>query len=675
MRTAEFRKATRRERWMKLSQIGGVYVPELYTLDEDYSNRLTPVEAVPNRVRAGVVTSLKPEYYPERPIVPFVRGVHDRLTVEIMRGCTQGCRFCQAGMLHRPVRERPVADIVDQVMTSIDNTGWDEIGLLSLSTSDYSQLEDLLALLVDQLSGRRVSMAFPSLRPATFTEEMARIDLGGRKSGVTFAVEAGSQRLRDVINKSLVEEELIEAVERAYRLGWKTVKLYFMVGLPTERMDDIEEGARLLEKLAGMTPRRKELHISVSPFIPKPHSVFGREEFLNTDELSNRIRRLYSRVPSRFVKTSWHDPEVSLIEALLARGDRRMSAVVESVATNSNGLDSWSEMMDLSLWHEALREHIPGWSNLLKAIPQEHKLAWGHLSKGYSNRFYPDDLDRSRQARLLADCRSGECYNCGLTKLCDKVAEDTIAVGSGGAEMVAMSPKPILVLSEVLQRSETRLRYRLMFTKLLNVRYIGHKDLMSAVLRALRRAGTPLIYGQGYSHRPRVSYAPALPLGVGADRLWIEFETPVKLDADEWLQRWRSVFPSGIRPLTLDQVPKEYKSGTAQLQKRAYRLRFNRRVKISSDTAVQSLCSDLDIDIWNLNRKGRTLTLQLNRQSGETLNPVETGLKLVVAEPETASNSIGVISVTQLTETRFASKSGHTADRLQEVIPLKADTL
>ncbi|HHE46778.1 MAG TPA: TIGR03960 family B12-binding radical SAM protein, partial [Bacteroidetes bacterium] len=380
MRCREFRSASRRDKWLQLARLEGVYVPELYTPGPNGSVGLTGLDTASRRVRARVVTELKAQYYTGSPVVPLVRGAHDRLTVEIMRGCSRGCRFCQAGMLHRPVRERPVADIIDQVVKGLDATGWDEVGLLSLSTSDYSCLDDLLAALMSRLSGRRASLAFPSLHPTTFSEEMARVDLGGRKSGVTFAVEAGSRRLRNVINKGLSEEALVEAVERAYRLGWKTVKLYFMVGLPTERMDDIDEGARLLQRLARITPYRRELHVSVSPFIPKPHSVFAREEFLDVVELRRRIRRLYSRVSGRRVKTSWHDPETSLIEALLARGSRRLSGVISRVADGGYGLDCWNDMLDLSLWHSALDEHIPGWHELLKAIPEGSALNWAHIS-------------------------------------------------------------------------------------------------------------------------------------------------------------------------------------------------------------------------------------------------------------------------------------------------------
>ncbi|MDP8237904.1 MAG: TIGR03960 family B12-binding radical SAM protein [Candidatus Hatepunaea meridiana] len=541
MRRDDFGKRTRWEKWLQLARIDGIYVPGLDNGE------------IVHKVRARVVTNLKPEYYPDKPIVPFIRGSHDRLTVEIMRGCTQGCRFCQAGMLNRPVRERPVSDIVSQIVSGIKETGWNEVGLLSLSTSDYTLLDELLAKLSDNLKGNRTSISFPSLRPSSFTEEMAKIDLGGRKSGLTFAVEAGSQRLRDVINKGLAEEELIEAIQRAYRNGWKTVKLYFMVGLPTEQMDDITEGAVLLEKLQRMTPRGRELHLSVSPFIPKPHSVFAREGFLEVDELRKRIGELYSRVHRRWVKKSWHNAETSRIEALLARGDKDLSTVIEAVADDGEGFEAWGGMFNANRWHDALKQHYPNWLSILQPIPEKHTVPWNHLKKGVSQRFYREDRKAALQAQHLPDCRTGECYKCGLTRICDQVKTSSIEsqVYDGEAVLDSVSAKREDTNNV---KTDVKQRYRLTFSKLSFAIYIGHQDLMTSMIRALRRAGTPLRYRQGFNPRPKVSYCQALPLGRSASDLWIEYETTKELDTDDWLERLQKVFPSGITPIALVRV-------------------------------------------------------------------------------------------------------------------------
>ncbi len=653
MRRRDFQLAPRREKWQRLSGIEGVYVPSLYRQDPDALNRLLADPGTPPRIRARTVTSLKPEYYPNRPIVPFVRGAHDRLTVEIMRGCTRGCRFCQAGMLNRPVRERPVGELAKQVIEGLDVTGWDEVGLLSLSTSDYSGLDALLETLSERLSGRRATLAFPSLRPATFTEALARIDTGGRRSSLTFAVEAGSRRLRDVINKGLDEEVGLAAVERAYRHGWKTVKLYFMVGLPTERMEDIEAGAALIRRIERMMPRGRELHVSVAPFIPKPHSVFEGERFLDADELKRRQRRLFSRISSRRVKTDWCDPERSRIEALLARGDRRLASVVEVVADEGDGFEGWGGMFSAERWHRALAELLPDWQALLRPFGEDEARPWDHLVKGITRRFIREDLAAAYNARRLPDCRTDECYHCGLTGLCDEVKEhartaetiptDTgVSVSGGGARL------HVPVQPEDGTDREKRCRYRLSFSKLWRARFLGHHDLMRAVVRALHRAGTPLAYSRGYTPRPRVSYSPALPLGYGAVALWIEFETTGELKLDHWLKKMRQAFPPGIRPWEIVPVQPKREDAVAEPDMHRYRLRFDRPLRFIEGGTADNGGSFPGLAGWELDRWGRTLLVELTPVNGRFPSPVEVGSSLTDSDGEAGDRTARLLSVTRI---------------------------
>jgi len=573
--------------------------------------------------------------------------------VEIMRGCTQGCRFCQAGMLHRPVRERSVGDIVNQVMAGIEATGWNEVGLLSLSTSDYSRLEELLEELTDRLAGRHISVAFPSLRPSTFTEAIGAVETGGRKSSLTFAVEAGSQRLRDVINKGLNEDELIEAVACAYRYGWKIVKLYFMVGLPTERMDDIDEGAKLLTRLQRMVPHGRELHVSVSPFIPKPHSVFAREGFLSVAELIERRRRLLSRVNRRWIKLSWHDPEMSQIEALLARGSRRMASVVEAVSGNGGGLESWGGLFDAGRWFNSLEEGCPAWRELLGPIDLKQSLSWDHLRKGISDRFYSEDMKSAYRGDLLADCRTGECYNCGLMKECERIEADVGIVGGSLSDedfTPPLSPPGNRGgrLGEKESIDNTQHRYRLYFTKLLSARYLGHRDLMNGVIRALRRAGTPLQYSRGYNPRPKVSHSPALPLGQGSVRLWLDFDTTGELEAETWLQRWRKTFPTGVKPLVLEEIEKIGRRSEDTSERQIYRLRFNRTVKLLHNDDKKLSDSMQELAGCEADCSGRVMVLQLRRVNGKKADPVAIGLKLAGVENGGSVKGIKVLSVTRI---------------------------
>ena len=605
IRSSSYKKALRQDRWAMLAEIEGVYVPGLYRPDPNDPRRIEPLDGVPARVQSRTIPGLKPDSYPVRPIIPFVRGEHDRLTVEIMRGCSQGCRFCQAGMIHRPVRERPVDQIVDQVMEGLRNTGWDEVGLLSLSTSDYSQLEQLLSNLADRLSGRRATLSFPSLRPTTFTEEVARIKTGGRRSTLTFAVEAGGQRMRDAINKDLREDELFEAVERAYCHGWKAVKLYFMVGLPTEQPEDIDEGAVLLERLQRMVPRGRELHLSVAPFIPKPHSVFEGERFEAVDDLTSRQNRLYRRIRGRWVKRSRHDPVRSEIEALLSRGDRRLAPVIAEVADCSEGFEAWGEGFSAERWYRALERWLPQWRELLDVIKPNDTRPWDHLKTGITRRFMKEDRTAAYEAQTLSDCRmiednrTDECYHCGLMKKCQKVEQLKLVTLGSGSSGVARQEK--LSLDQESESESHQYRYRIVFTKLGKARYLGHHDVMKAVERGLRRGGVPLVYTQGYSPRPKLSFGPALPLGYGAIRLWLEFKSERELDCSVWLKKLRVVFPSGMRPYELRPIERGEKKLDQESGVRRYRLRLKRPFlkKSANDGGGvdESTIRTLDIDL------------------------------------------------------------------------------
>lgn len=597
-RQGAFRKLSKRDKWQRIAELDGFYVPGLYRADPMTSRKIVPIDGAPPRVRARAVSALKSENYPVNPIVPSVRGEHDRLTVEIMRGCTQGCRFCQAGMIHRPLRERSVEDVIEQVMAGLQSTGWDEIGLLSLSTSDYSQLEPLLIQLTEKLRGKKATVGYPSLRPATFTEDIAAIDTGGRRSSLTFAVESGSSRMRDVINKNVTDEDLFTAVERAYRHGWSSVKLYFMVGLPTEKSDDIREAEQLLKKLERMVPRGKSIHFSVAPFIPKPHSVFEGEQFVDIDELWHRMRGMYRPTGKRWVKLSNHDPQRSGIEALLSRGDRRLAPVIEAIADEGDGFEGWGGHFSADRWYRVLGELLPDWRDQLKKIDVDEPRPWGHLSKGISPKFMRDDLKAAYSAVKIVDCRTDECYKCGLRKVCDFV--EPIKVHASPAITEEASDATTGTTAE-------HYRYRLIFSKLWKARFLGHHDLMNAIERGLRRAGVPLKYKEGYSPKPKVSYGPAIPLGYGVVKHWLEFETSEVLNVSDCLRQLKVNLPVGVRPWSVQPIQRGEK--TEQSVVRSYRLRFRGELKLK-DTDSNS-DPPQDIKAWRVDRHGRTLTLDL----------------------------------------------------------------
>ena len=701
LKSDAFRRVPRRAKWEALAGLSGVYVPALYTPAVDEPVAVRPMNGAPSRIRARVTPLLKPDHYPTHPIVPILRGVHDRLTVEIMRGCTQGCRFCQAGMLHRPVRERPVSDIVEQVLTGLEATGYNEVGLLSLSTSDYSRLTELLTVLSEELAHRHASLAFPSLRPASFTEETARIDAGGRKSGLTFAVEAGSQRLRDVINKSLTEDELLTAVERGYRHGWRSIKLYFMVGLPTETDDDLGEGSALLRRVEKLVPRGRELHISVAPFIPKPHTVFEGERFVDVDDLKTRQRRLCRGVNSRRVKLDFANPERYQIEALSARGDRRLAPVIAAVAESGAGLEAWSDWFSRERWLTALSCHLPDWQNILEPIPDGAPRPWAHLAKGIAPKFIRQDRDAANAGHILPDRRDDECYRCGLMKLCDEASE------FGKNQLVeprTTNHGPQTATTE----PQTTCRYRLWFAKLRRMRYLGHHDVMRLVELGLHRAGVPLRYREGFSRRPKFSYGPALPLGQGGLYLWLAFETTAALVAEDWLPRIRRKMPPGLRPWRLETAsgtagefmfvcpsqlaggkfvcPSQLAGGGKESSQEGYRLKFNTPIPLpmtadgigeEERTADNSVRSEDLTELSNLNgslmsrlreiipaaaacqlstsRKVLTLTLDDRRALPAKIRELQ---KAAPDDDSQSENGFRLLSVTRIWRSRVGENIG-----------------
>lgn len=403
----------------ELAAIEGVYVPSLYR--PSTSGGLEPLGHAPRTVVKRAVADLGTYPAPVCPIVPYMDVVHDRLTVEVVRGCTRGCRFCQAGMVYRPVRERTADEIVRAVLTGLECTGYEEASLTSLSTTDHSQLEEVLRRLTQRLEGTGISVSLPSLRVDAFGVAMARLASGGRKSGLTFAPEAGTQRLRDAINKNVTEEELLETVQRAFSAGWRRVKLYFMIGLPTETDDDVAAIGELVARVqrtareAVVSSDRGSVRIgvSVSTFVPKAHTPFQWEGQVSLREIQRRQGVLRSTMPRKGVDLSWHDAEVSFLEGVIARGGRELADVVEQAWRSGARFDAWSERFDLALWRSAFEtsgidpEAIAG-----RPYGRGDALPWSHISCGVSERYLWDERERAISATLTEDCSFGPCTGC-----------------------------------------------------------------------------------------------------------------------------------------------------------------------------------------------------------------------------------------------------------------------
>jgi radical SAM family uncharacterized protein len=405
-------KLSRLEVLDRLAQIPGVYVPAhyepVYHEDETFLGFVRQSDII----RKRVVPELLPEYVPTAPVVPYTEVVHDRVMLEVFRGCTRGCRFCQAGMVYRPVREMPASDVLASAQVAIDNTGYEEVALTSLSTMDYSAINHLLPTLVDRLGCQGVNVSLPSLRVDSFSVQMASEVLGMRKSGLTLAPEAGSQRLRDVINKQVTEAELLSALQLAKRSGFRSAKLYFMIGLPTETFADLDELVRLVEKASAILP----VTVSASSFVPKPHTPFQWEPQFSMYELEERQNYLRDKFRRyKRVKFKYHDASVSFLEAVFSRGDRRLGPVLREAYRQGCRFDGWSEHFSMGKWMEAFMKcHVDPGFYANRARNRDEILPWDHLSAGVSRNFLLGELQRAMRGEPTLDCSAGDCPACGV---------------------------------------------------------------------------------------------------------------------------------------------------------------------------------------------------------------------------------------------------------------------
>lgn len=413
------------------AKIPGIYVPAFYDVTYREDGTIDSMEpnrpGVPASVKKQLVTEMSDTYYPEKPVVPFLRATQDRVVLEIMRGCIRGCRFCQAGMVYRPVRERSLEELKRLAKAMLKNTGHEEISLSSLSSSDYTKLQDLVNFLMDEFDGKGVNVSLPSLRIDAFSlDVMSRVQ-DVKKSSLTFAPEAGSQRLRNVINKGLTEEDIINGSTEAFKGGWNRVKLYFMLGLPTETVEDMEGIAELSEKVAEVyydTVPKEQRHgkvqvtASTSFFVPKPFTPFQwaqmctKEEFLERAGIVNRkMKEMLNRKSLRY---NWHEADVTVLEGILARGDRRVAAVIEEAYRRGALYDSWSEHFSNEIWMDAFRAcGVDMDFYTVRERSLEEVFPWDFIDVGVSKEFLKREWEQAKGEKVTPNCRAG-CSGCGV---------------------------------------------------------------------------------------------------------------------------------------------------------------------------------------------------------------------------------------------------------------------
>ena len=416
-----------REKFLeRIAKIEGVYVPSFY--DVEYNEDQTVKSVTPNREcanphpRKRIIRDMNKVEYPERFIVPYIDTVHDRIVLEIFRGCTRGCRFCQAGMIYRPIREKNFARLKEILEKLIKTTGYDEISLVSLSTSDYSQLAELTDYLVEEYASKNVGISLPSLRLDNFSMEIANKIQKVRKSGLTFAPEAGSQRLRDVINKGITEEDLTRASRQAFEMGWNNIKLYFMIGLPTENYDDLDGISDLAYEVVdiykdvhnGKFKGKFNVTVSTSTFVPKPFTPFQWNPQDVKSSVIEKQRHLVKKLKNRNITYNYHDSDTSLMEAVFARGDRRLGKVLLRAHELGAKFDGWDEHFDLEIWKQAMEEcglDISFYAHRTREL--DEVFPWDHIDVGVSKKFLIREAKKALNEEITPDCRKG-CNGCGI---------------------------------------------------------------------------------------------------------------------------------------------------------------------------------------------------------------------------------------------------------------------
>ncbi|NWF92493.1 MAG: TIGR03960 family B12-binding radical SAM protein [Syntrophaceae bacterium] len=527
----------RREELLKsLAQLDGVYVP-LFHQEGD-------------RVRRRLVSDLNHAPFPICPVVPYMRVVHDRLGVEIARGCKRGCRFCEAGFIHRPYRERSPGTIHEILNASLKQTGYEEVSLLSLSAGDYSSIGPLVSTLMDRFESKKVALSFPSLRiesvMAHLAEEVKRV----RKTGFTVAPEAGTDRLRRVINKEMDEGILLQGLADLFSKGWKNVKLYFMLGLPTETEEDLR-GIIDLSKRISLIGARQRIHpninVSVSTFVPKPHTPFQWESQISLEEIKERLRFLKDESRRNRLRFKWQDPRLSFLEAIFSRGDRNLSRVLVEAHRLGCRFDGWSDQFNYPLWLEAFgkagleMEHYTRKRNFEEALP------WSFIETGIKPTFLWEEYQRGLKEKTSPPCQEGSCRRCGI---CDG---RTLRLEEGLRDQIQSSSKK--VARGGIRRKGIKKKVRLRFTKKGEIRFLSHLELAHLFHRASKRADLPLCHSEGFHPMPRIVFATALPVGLESLMEVVDIELEGRITPLEVMERLNAALPQGIRITGAEEVP------------------------------------------------------------------------------------------------------------------------
>ncbi|MFP4476517.1 MAG: TIGR03960 family B12-binding radical SAM protein [Desulfatibacillaceae bacterium] len=606
----------RRDLLRAWSRIRGVYIPSFFT--QGLEGCLDPVYSDYTGVRKAVLSDLDSVAFCEAPIVPYSNPVHDRLRIEVARGCSRGCRFCQAGMIYRPVRERNADNLAALLKRSVSNTGYEELSLLSLSTGDYSQIDPFLATVMAESASDHVAVSFPSMRAGTLSaglmEEIKKV----RKTGFTIAPEAGSQRLRDVINKNITEEQIFSTVEDARAMGWRLVKLYFMTGLPTETHEDLEELAGLVARLKKSMGRRLSINVSVGSFVPKPHTPFQWAAQQTREQAGDKIHLLKRKLGTPGVKLKWQDPSTSVIEGVFSRGGRELVPVLVTAFNKGCRFDGWTDCFDYEKWKAALGEHGLSVEDYVgRKYDKDGPLPWDHVDMGVTREFLIGEWDRALAGETVPDCRTHGCHDCGACDFQKVEPRDS-------TKMEKPEAKTVTIREEDPGNCH---RLRVVYSKTGPARFFGHLEFVSALHRALRRAGVPMLYSQGYHPLPKVSFTEALPLGMESEQEEFTVTVPGHVRPADVFTALQKQLPEGVRVLEVVKTSRKAPEQGTRLDSYVVQLPDG----VSGEPALSGFMATDSHEVSVRTKKGREKVLDVRRMVRD-VTPMDKGMYRLVLE-------------------------------------------